>query len=191
MRRAACSSPIPISTLAEYWFGELDPARESSLEEHLLGCERCSTEALGLAEIAGGIRRLMERGLVRAVVTEAFLERLRAGGLQVREYDVPRGGSVNCTIAPDDDFLVAHLQAPLDTVERLDLVMSGAQGSEVERIADVPFDRRTGSVVVASSTEVIRALAASTSYMRLIAVDREGDRLIGEYTFNHTPWPAR
>jgi hypothetical protein len=46
-------------------------------------------------------------------------------------------------------------------------------------------------VVVASRTDYVRALSKQTSQMRLVAIDCQGERVIGEYTFNHTPWGAR
>ena len=31
-------------------------------------------------------------------------------GLRVREYRVPAGGRVDCTVTADDDLLVSHLE---------------------------------------------------------------------------------
>jgi hypothetical protein len=44
-------------------------------------------------------------------------------------------------------------------------------------------------VVLTSRIEQIRALPASTLRMRLLAVAPAGERLVGEYTFHHTPSP--
>lgn len=42
--------------------------------------------------------------------------------MRIREYRLPPNGSVNCTVAPDDELLVTRLEAPLEGVERLDAV---------------------------------------------------------------------
>ncbi len=160
------------------------------VEEHLLGCGACTASAQQLADLAQGIRSLVGHGAVRAVVAGAFIERAAALGLRVRAYTVPRGGSVNCTIAPEDDLLVARLEAPLADVQQLDLLMLDIHGHGVERARDIPFDPAAREVVMTSPTTQVRALAAQSASMQLIAVDRDGERLIGEYTFHHTPWAA-
>jgi len=183
-----CASPIPFATLTEYWLGELDAEREAELEIHLLGCGRCSAELQALADLGEGIRALVGAGRVRAVVTDAFVQRLAATGRVLREYRVPQNGSVNCTVAPGDDVLVARLQAPLAGLERLDLDLPGAAGNERVRLTDIPFDPASGEVIFTPDVPSIRALPATRYRVRLLAVAREGERILGEYTFNHTPW---
>jgi hypothetical protein len=185
-----CASPIPLGTLLEYWLGELDDAREAHLDEHLLGCGHCSANLQSLVDIAGEVRAAVRAGAVHAVLTDAFLKRLAAQGLRLREYRVPHNGSVYCTVAPEDDLLITRLDAPLAGVERLDLERLRGEGEILERLRDVPFDAAAGEVVIAERMERMRALPASTLRMRLLAVAPSGERLVGEYTFNHTPWPA-
>ena len=52
----------------------------------------------------------------------------------------------------------------------------------------VPFNASASDVVVVPGTDLLRALPVSTMRMQLIAVEHGSDRLIGEYTFHHTPW---
>lgn len=35
--------------------------------------------------------------------------------MRVREYRLQPGGSLNCIVAPEDDFVIAHVHAPLRT----------------------------------------------------------------------------
>jgi hypothetical protein len=188
MTQPSCASPIPLATLLEYWLGELDEAQEGRLDEHLLGCGHCSANLQRLVDIAGEVRAAVRAGAVHAVLTDAFLKRLAAQGLRLREYRVPHNGSVYCTVAPDDDLLITRLDAPLAGVERLDVEHLGGEGERLERLRDVPFDAAAGEVVLASRMERIRALPASTLRMRLLAVAPSGERLVGEYTFHHTPY---
>jgi hypothetical protein len=187
MTQPSCASPIPLATLLEYWLGEVDEAREAALDEHLLGCGHCSATLQGLVDLAGEVRAAVRAGAVHAVLTDAFVKRLAAQGLRLREYRAPHNGSVNCTVAPDDDLLITRLDAPLAGVERLDVERLGGEGAVLERLRDVPFDATAGEVVIAERMEVMRALPASTVRIRLLAMALSGERLVGEYTFHHTP----
>ena len=159
------------------------PVHHLRVGEHL-GCEACSA---GLAEVqvlVEGVRRAFDAGHVAAVLTPGFVERLRARGMRVREYAVPLNGSVNCTVAPEDQLLVGRLQAPLAGVERLDLLVSD-EGEH--RLADVPFDAAAGEVVMAPGIAALRRRPAHRQVVRLVAVEQGGERMVGEYTFNHRP----
>ena len=174
-------------TLLAYWLGELDEAREAALEEHYIGCAECAARMGEIEAIADGVRRAFAAGRVGAVVTSAFVERLRQRGLRIREYHVPRNGSVNCTVAPDDRVLLGYLEAPLEGVARVDAIVSF--GGEV-RLEDVPFDAAGGKVILAPSVERFRSLPAHREVVRLIAVEAGNERVLGEYTFNHAPHRA-
>ncbi|MGH6622896.1 MAG: hypothetical protein ACREBN_02940 [Burkholderiaceae bacterium] len=186
-----CASPIPLTTLLEYWLDELDEGRDEQLDEHLLGCGHCSANLQNLVDLTGEVRAAVRAGAVRAVLADAFVQRLAAQGLRLREYRVPHNGSVHCTVAPDDDLLISHLDAPLAGVERLDVEHLDGQGAVVERLRDVPFDAATGKVILTYRMERIRALPASTLRTRLLAMTPAGERLVGEYTFHHTPDASR
>jgi hypothetical protein len=88
---------------------------------------------------------------------------------------------VNCTVAPDDDVLLSRLQVPLEGVERVDVITGG------HRLEDVVFDAASGEVVIAPSIAHIRTLPAHRHVFQVLAVGAEGERLLGEYTFDHTP----
>jgi hypothetical protein len=182
------------ATLLAYWFGELDDAREAAIEEHYLGCAVCTEQLEEVEALGAGVRRVFAGGRLVAVVTPAFVDRLRHRGLRLREYRVPCNGSVNCSVEPDDDVLLSRLQVPLEGVERIDVLVApaqaGAQSPADLRLVDVPFDAASGEVVVAPSIAHVRTLPAHRQVMRLVAVGADGDRLLGEYTFNHSPAPG-
>lgn len=190
MTRSGCASPIPHATLTEYWLGELDEAREAPVEVHLLGCGHCCAVLQALADLGDGIRALWHAGALRAVVSGAFLDQLAAAGVRLREYRVPLDGSVNCTVAPEDDLVIARMEAPLTGVERVDLVLFNFGPEGRERLRDVAFDSAAGEVVLAPRTDALRAASALTARVQVVAVARDGERVIGEYTFHHTPWPG-
>lgn len=188
MNIAACPSPLDWNTLLAYWLGELDPDSEARIELHYLGCPDCSRQLEELAALAQGVRALTRASGVDAVVCADFVRRLSERGLRVREYRVPRNGSVNCTVAPDDDFVVAYLEGPFTGVARLDLVHLSGDGAQGIRHADIPFDPDSGSVVLSTCIAALRALPATTHHVRLLAVTDDGERTLGDYTFNHTPY---
>ncbi len=127
-------------------------------------------------------------GDVHAVLTAAFIRRLQQSGLRVREYRLQPGGSVNCTVAPKDDLVVAHLHAPLGDIERLDLLLDDVASGTRWRAEDVAFDPAAGEVVLAPSVAELRRLAFATQRVQLLAVEHATERVIADYTFNHSPY---
>ncbi len=171
-------------TLVRYWLGELDGADEWVLDEHLLGCDRCGGELDVVAALAGGIREAFARGALHAFVTEDFVRRLDEQGTRMRVYRVAHNGSVNCTLLPDDRFVVAHLEVPLGNVSRVDAIFEVPGESQAYR--DVPFDAARGTVVLVPRTATLREMPSHRACVRLVAVDGTGERLLGTYTFHHT-----
>jgi hypothetical protein len=188
MSVAPCRAPTPVATLVDYWLGELDAAREAELEEHLFSCETCSAHLRDLVRLGEGIKRATRAGSVHAVVPAAFILRLQASGLRVREYRLQPGGGVNCTVAPDDDLVIAHLHAPLGDVQRLDLLVDDVTSGARWRAEDVAFDPAAEEVVLASNVAELRRLAFATQRVQLLAVGDATERVIGDYTFNHSPY---
>lgn len=183
----SCPAPISLETLLSYWLGELDDDQEAGMEEHYLGCATCSARLEELTALAAEVRALTRAGGVGFVVSDAFVRRLVEQGRRVREYRVPSNGSVNCTVAPDDDFVIARLEAPLQGAERIDLLLMHHQGDTQVRYEDIPFVAERGEVLLSSRLDVLRALPASTVHLCLIAYDKQGERILGDYRFNHTP----
>lgn len=187
MTTNACQSPIAWDELLAYWLGELDDDNTARIEEHYLGCGQCSQRLDQLVELAQGIGELARTSGVSMVINDGFVERLKNDGLQVREYHVPQNGSVNCTIVPDDDFVVGYLETPLSDVHRIDMLSRFDFEDTPRRQEDVPFIAESGVVVLAPPVDAIKALPASSLQIRLLAIDETGERMLGEYTFNHTP----
>ncbi|HEX6794090.1 MAG TPA: hypothetical protein VF304_09585 [Casimicrobiaceae bacterium] len=182
--KAACAVPIEQNTLVEYWLGELDEPTETRIDEHVLGCAICSHGLSEIVALADGIRSSFRHGAMRVFVTDAFVRTAAARGMRVREYRVPRNGSVNCSISAEDEMLVSRLEAPLAGVHRVDAISYRDDGA-TEVFHDVPFDAASGEVVVAPKLAAIRAMPSHRQRVRLVAVDEAGERVIGDYTFNH------
>ncbi len=181
-----CANPIAFETLVAYWLGEVTQAAEATLEEHLLACAHCSAQLEQLAALADGVRAAVEGGRVSLVVSGRFLDAMKQAGLRLREYRVDPGDSVNCTIRPDDHGVVSGLRAPLAGVKRLDVVGVIGGDAPEQRVTDVPFDARTGEVLVIPSAAWLKTMPAFTMRLRLVDVREQGETPLGEYTFNHS-----
>jgi hypothetical protein len=183
----SCLNPLDSVTLADYWLAALPKAEEEAVEEHVFGCGECTARLARWAAIAEGIRDLARQGSLLMVVSDSFLKSVAEEGLRVREYTPPAGGSIACTVAAEDDFLIGRLTADLNAARRVDLSLCDAAGSERLRMADIPFDSRAGSVAFQQSITYAKAAPSETMIARLIAWDDgSAERLLGEYTFHHT-----
>jgi hypothetical protein len=172
--------------IVDYWLGDSDAATAEAIDEHLLHCDACGAVFDEVVALARGVRDAFSHGLVPSVLTPGFVERLKASGRRLREYRVPPGGSVMCSVAPGDELLVSRIAAPLEGVHRLDAVcsFSFAPGEE-QRLHDLPFDASSGELLLAPKLAEIRQQPSHDLVVRLIAVEASGEREIGRYTFHH------
>lgn len=182
----SCREPIELGSLVGYWLGELDENETAHLDQHLFGCDMCGARMDEIIALAGGIRSAFQLGSIHTFVTDEFVSGMKDRGVRLREYRVSKNGSVNCTVTSADQILVSRLDAPLDGVTRLDAI--GRINDETPHVFhDIPFDARRGVVVMTPGIAIVRRLPAIRFTVRLVAVEGDGDREIGEYTFNHTP----
>lgn len=187
---SAAPDHLSPAALLDYWLGDADPAATDAADEHLMACEACGEALDGLIALGEGVRAALRAGTVATVAGHAFVQRLAAQGVQVREYRVAPGGSVNCSVAPGDGLLVSCLQAPLQGVQRLDLQMElSIEPGTRHEMHDLPFDPQVGEVMLVSKLSDVRRQPAHDVRTTLFAVDESGRREIGRYAFHHRPWP--
>jgi hypothetical protein len=182
-----CSNPIDAAVLADYWLAALADPEEEAVEEHLLDCDRCGARLREVIALAEGVRNLAREGCLRMVLSDAFLQRAAEEGLRVREYAPPAGGGVQCTVTAEDDILIARLAANLSGAKRVDLCICDEHGLEQLRLRDIPVHSGASSVVYQESITFMKAAPTLKMIARLVTFDEAGgERLLGEYTFNHT-----
>lgn len=186
MTTAACLR-FSAAELLGYWLGELEEAQERVMDEHLFECASCSGRLDEIVRLGKAVRRDLLSGGVTFVTSTPFIEAFQQAGWRVREYGLDVGGSVDCTVGRDDDFVVAYLRAPLRGVQRLDVTIDEATAGRL-RLEDVPFDPEAGAIAAVTSTTYLRSLQRTRLRMQLLAVDGAQERVLGEYTFNHSPF---
>jgi hypothetical protein len=171
----------------DYWLAALPSADEEAVEQHLMTCDGCGDRLREVIALAEGLRALARSGSLQVVITDQFVKHAAETGLHVREYAPPQGEGVQCTVAADDDLLVARLAVDLSTASRVDLSWCDPHGVERQRMADIPVRSDTGCVICQQSITWAKASPTSSMIARLLAVDEKGqERLLGEYTFHHT-----
>jgi hypothetical protein len=189
--RAACADAIDGAVLMDYWLALLPQADEDRVEQHLMTCDHCGDRLRETIALADGLRGLARSGALRVVVSERFVQHAAGAGQRVREYAVSPGDSVPCTVSPVDDLLIARLAADLRGAARVDLRFFDAGGVELRRLTDIPVRDDAGGVIYQESMTFAKAAPTHTLITRLVAVDAAGaERLLGEYTFNHTRMTA-
>jgi hypothetical protein len=183
----SCSNPIDAAVLADYWLAALAGSEEEAVELHLLDCDQCGARLREVIALAEGVRKIAREGSLRMVVSDSFVKRVAEDGLRVREYAPPAGGGVQCTVTAEDDFLIARLAANLTGAKRVDLCLCDERGVEQLRLPDIPVQQGASSVVYQESISWAKAMPTSKMIARLVTFDESGgERLLGEYTFNHT-----
>jgi hypothetical protein len=173
---------LDLPTLAEYWLGNVT---DDAAEEHLLACGECAARLEWVARLVKGVTEVVRQGNLAWMLTPEFLARLTNEGLRVRTYAPPLNGGVQCTVTPQDDLLTARLRADLSEASRLDLLVTDGQGELRYRVEDVAF-KPSAEIVLNQPMEFARAVKKDVMKVKLVSVEPDGERVLGEYTFNHS-----
>jgi hypothetical protein len=90
-------------------------------------------------------------------------------------------------VTADDDVLIGRLAANLSGATTVDLCFCDERGVEQLRLPDIPVHAGARSVIYQESITFAKAWPTTTLTARLVTFDDKGrERLLGEYTFNHT-----
>jgi len=181
---------LPFETLLDYWLHDTDAATTEAIDEHLMHCETCGVALDELVALGHGVRDVFRSGRVAMIVSGSFLARLQQRGMHIREYRLAHNGSVNCSVAPDDDLVVARIDVPLAGVQQLDALATRSFAPGVaHRIHDIPFDAQAGQVFYVPKLVEIREQPRHDMTLTLLSRDESGgEREVGRYVFHHRPW---
>lgn len=190
MTHAPCRSSTPLEELVAYLAGE--PVDES-FEEHLFECAVCARRLEVIQELRRGVVDLVRRGCVTAAVTGTLIDRAESDGVRIRSYRVSPNETVACTAAPEDDFVLIRLAVPeASDAESADLVSNVTNlddGTAWSRKAEgLVVDRSAGEIAFLFSGRQIRSVPRSRWTMEARVRGHSGERRLGPYTLEHTPW---
>jgi len=142
----SCARPLSWEVLVDWWAADLEEATASDVEEHLFGCELCSTVARRVAATAEALRTM-----VPPVVRPERLADLFRRGVRIWENPIAPGQTSEFHFPKNADLAVHVLGGlafePGASVEvTLRTLSSGAVLGHVE---DAPFDAQRGAVYLA------------------------------------------
>ncbi len=175
---------IELDRLIALALGELGPTEESAVEEHVLACGECAAILEGLLQIGDAVGDLIVGGGMTLVGSGHVVDRLERAGRVSRTYRIAPGETVPCSVGSADIYAVAHLAVDLAGARRVDLLQASPLGTA--RIEDIPFDPARQSVSLLTPSAIIRTLPSMHITLTLIAVDADGERVLGEYGLDHT-----
>jgi hypothetical protein len=133
-------------------------AEEQAIEEHLFECDHCGHQLRQIIALADGVRRLAREGSLRMIVSDVFLQRAAESGIAVREYIIPQGGSVECTVTAEDDILIGRVAASLSGTKRVDMCICNENGVEQLRLPDIPVHSMASSIAYQESITFAKSL---------------------------------
>lgn len=188
---SSCDSPLELGDLVAYRNGELAAEREHALEEHYFRCETCAARLAWVESLSDAVAELVRTGAVSTVVSAEWVALAKAQHVSIRTYTLSPGGSVDCTAAPTDDFVLIRLKVGTDCGRNVDVEteFTDLPTSQTEKITreNLFVDAITGEILYAFSGEEVRHFPRSRWVMHVRA---HGDpsQSRGPFTMNHTPW---
>ena len=170
-----------MDALLDYVAGDPKPDEDAPLEEHLFECEACAATAAALAQVGDGVRAAVASGRTGLVASEALLAKLEEAGVRLRHYEVEPGGEIDCTVAAEDVFVVAHYSADFSGVEQVTLVAKKGD-QELRRMEGIRVPPGARTLHVLLRGDFMRTLPTATHTVTLSS----GEHVVAEYTFSHT-----
>jgi len=174
----------PHETLVAMWAGELDEPGAAVVDEHLFECDECAAATEGLARVVGALREK-----IPFVISHAHRDRLVAAGTRVHVTSVEptpdRAATESARFTPDVDLLVFALRGDLANADRVDVAIASPTGSPRYVLEDVPFDRRTGEVLIACQRHFEGMFPAGDPIFSVDAVEAGARRAVGDYVVRH------
>lgn len=185
MTASRCPAPIGFADVVDYWTGDLTPAEEGRIEEHVFACDECARELSAAEALGRGIAAVTREGRLHSVVTDGILNRLAADGMRIRTYTLEGHGIVQCAVWADDDLVVARIRGDFAEVDSVTIVTRQASGQEISRISDIAVRPGQREILNAFSASHLRKLPPTRVQVSVTAQVGGGERTIAEYTLEH------
>ena len=183
---------VELGELAAYRLGELAEAGELALEEHYFGCSRCAERLGWLDSLAASLLEVVRSGQISSNVSAGWVTQARDQGVRLRSYELEPGQAVQCTVSPDDDFVILRLRMNAPVVGPVDVETEwtdlDAGRSSRRDLNEMFIDPVTHELVYAFSADLVRSYPRSRWVMHVRP--RDAQPPFEPFTLNHTPWPG-
>ena len=168
------------ASLVDYWAGDLAPDDELTHDEHLFGCEACSTLSARVAVLTETLR-----DLIPPLITPERLEKLAARGLTILENPMQPGDRREVVFPKHVDILLHRLGGlDLANATHVSFVMRVESTNEVlSTVLEAPFDRAAGTVLVACQQHFAAFPPDTVAEVHVHAAD--GGEKLSRYTILH------
>jgi hypothetical protein len=177
---AHCARPIAFEELAAYWTHDLTQERSDELEEHFFACDSCARASERIAAMVEAFRTV-----VPPLLRQADVERLRARGVTIVENPMLPGERREVLFPAGVDVLLHSLTGlELGESTRVSFTLS-VEGTDrvLMHIADAPFDRDAGAVLVACQMHFADLPHDTVAELRTF--DAQGRETVHTYTILH------
>jgi hypothetical protein len=171
--------PIPDDTLVDYWAGDLDPAEADAVDEHLLGCARCTEASARIAAVAQGVATV-----VPPFVVEADLAAARARGTKLVLNAFHPGQEGEAQFSPGAELLVHRLLTDLSKTASVSVEIETFAGEPLVTFSDVPFDRSDDGLLVACRRHFMEAFPLETQFV-VRRTAESGEETVERYRIEH------
>ena len=173
----SCKGPLSWETLVDWWAGDLEDARASEVEEHLLGCDACSIVASRVAATAETLRTM-----VPPVVRPEKLQGLARAGVRIVENPIDPGHTNDFHFPKNADLAVHVLRGlTFDAGARVEVTLrSISTGALLGHFEDAPFDASRGAIYLACQRDYAELDHDLVAEVRVAA-----DRPPARYTILH------
>jgi hypothetical protein len=177
---ARCAHGVTAESWIDFFAGELDEEAGERLEQLLFVCSDCAAEAerwgavVGCASVA-----------IPPVITAEALRALESRGELMSENPMQPGEHHQAAF-PEGGRLLIHRLGGLDLtrVDRVNLALSTSEGAPLTRFNDVPFERKTGEVIVACQRHFGKSFPPHIVFEVERCVVGEGE-VIATYSVDH------
>ena len=181
---AACSTPVSDDDLLDYWVEAMAGSDAERIEEHLFACGECAARLDAMASLGAGLVEVVRRGRVSGIVSRALLNRMQRDGVRIRQYTLNPGETVPCAAFPEDDVVVTAMNADLSGRRTVSLTVTGAGGTPLGTMDDVPVSESSGGVLWANPGAFVRSMPSQQ--LRLTLRSADGADVIAEYVLDHS-----
>jgi len=169
-----------LSTAAAWALGELEPADEQAFEEHYFACAACEARVVQIQRV---LRTLHES--LPPVLTIQRRRALEGRHTTIQNVPVKPGGRGVIHLGPSAPIGLWVMSADLRDASRVDFEGMSSDGEVFLSIADVPFDRERGEVVLACQEHYRNLPGPTEMHVRLTSTSADGTKRATDYVLDH------